>query len=74
MYKPESLRHTHIQVESKSSIITLSTKIPNTYSIQIGNKDTINLSEDDIEAIYYAMHKLKTVRYYNNEPQEFGND
>ena len=70
MYKPLSTSITQLEVETSTTILTINVE-PNGYEVKIGMDKYLSLTEDEIEGIYYAMHKLKTVRQYNNEPQEY---
>lgn len=70
MYTPLSTSITQLEVETSTTTITISMD-SGSYEVRIGMGDYLTLTEDEIEGIYYAMNKLKTVRQYNNEPQEF---
>ena len=69
MYTPLSTNITQLEVETSSTTITISMD-SGSYEVRVG-KYYFDLSEEEIAAIYYGMNKLKTVRQYNNEPQEF---
>ena len=70
MFKPLSTSITQLEVETSTTIVSISMD-SGSYEVRIGLGDYLTLTEDEIEAIYYGMNKLKTVRQYNNEPQEF---
>lgn len=70
MFKPISTSITQLDLETTTTTITIDMG-PGSFEVRIGMGDYLTLTEDEIEGIYYAMHKLKTVRQYNNEPQEF---
>lgn len=70
MYKPDKCVISQLSVLKNKTSVTL-TKYPKVYVIEIGEKSPFELTEEEIEAIYYGMNKLKTVRQYNNEPQEY---
>lgn len=70
MFKPISTGITQLELETTTTTITINMG-PGSYEVRVGMDKYLTLTEDEIEGIYYAMHKLKTVRQYNNEPQEF---
>lgn len=70
MYKPDKCIIDQLTVMKGKTTVSL-TKYPKVYVIELGNDSSLELTEAEIEAIYYAMNKLKTVRQYNNEPQEY---
>ncbi len=70
MYKPVSTSVTQLEIETNTTTITVSMD-SGSYEVRIGMGDYLTLTEEEIEAIYYGMNKLKTVRQYNNEPQEY---
>lgn len=70
MYKPDKCNINQLTVIKDKTTVTI-TGYPKVYEIEIGVNPSFDLTEDEIEGIYYAMHKLKTVRQYNNEPQEY---
>lgn len=70
MYKPLSTSITQLEIETSATTITISIE-PDSYEVRIGKHKYLSLTTEEIEAIYYGMNKLKTVRQYNNEPQEF---
>ena len=69
MYTPLSTNITQLEVETSSTTITISMD-SDSYEVRVG-KYYFDLTEEEIAGIYYGMNKLKTVRQYNNEPQEF---
>lgn len=70
MFKPISTSITQLELETTTTTITVS-MAPGSYEVRTGMGDYLTLTEDEIEGIYYGMNKLKTVRQYNNEPQEY---
>ena len=72
MYTPLSTSITQLEVETSTTTITISMD-SGSYEVRVG-KYYFELTEEEIAGVYYAMNKLKTVRKYNNEPQETGND
>ena len=70
MYKPDKCSIDQLTVMKGKTTVSI-IKYPKVYVIEIGDNSSLELSEEEIEAIYYAMNKLKTVRQYNNEPQEY---
>ena len=70
MFKPDKCIIDQLTVVKGKTTVSL-TKYIKLYVIEIGDKSSFELTEEEIEAIYYAMNKLNSVRQYNNEPQEF---
>ena len=70
MFKPDKCIIDQLTVVKGKTTVSL-TKYIKLYVIEIGDKSPFDLTEEEIEAIYYAMNKLKSVRQYNNEPQEY---
>lgn len=70
MYKPDKCVIDQLTVIKDKIKVTI-TSYPKVYVIEIGDSSSLELTEEEIEAIYYAMHKLKTVSHFNNVPQEY---